>query len=174
MKTILIASQTLDGFIAKSAKQKSLSWTSREDLKHFIKITKQAGVVIMGRKTYDTIADNYKPLKDRLNIILTKTPQKSGHDNLIYTNDSPKKIIKDLAKKGFKQVAICGGASIYSLFLENNLVDQIYLTIEPILFGTGIPLFNQKTNTKLKLMNIEKANENGTLFLQYQIIKPKK
>lgn len=168
MQTFLIAAQTVDGFIAQSQNQKSTKWTSKEDYIHFIKLTKRAGVVIMGRKTYDTIS---KPLKDRLNIIITRTPQKSKYDNLIYTSDNPKKILKDLENKGFKQVAICGGASIYAMFLEQNLIDKIYLTIEPILFGKGITLFNKSVRKSLQLIKLEKANDKGTLFLEYIIKK---
>lgn len=168
MKTILIAASTLDGFIARTIDQKSTKWTSKQDFTHFVKITKQAGVAIMGRKTYETIG---KPLKDRLNIVMTSSPIKSNIDNLIFTKDNPEKILKDLETKGYQCATVCGGASIYSLFLNKNLIDEIYLTIEPIFFGTGISLFNQTTKTQLKLLKMEKANDQGTLFLDYQVLK---
>lgn len=168
MKVFLIAAQSLDGFIAQNQNQKSTKWTSKEDYLHFVEKSKEAGVVIMGRKTYETIG---KPLKDRLNIVITHSPQKSHYPNLVFTHQPPEIIIKDLALKKYSQVAICGGASIYSLFLQKKLVDKIYLTIEPLVFGQGIKLFNQETETKLQLIKLEKANASGTLFLDYILKK---
>jgi len=168
MKVFIIAASTLDGFIAQFPNQKSTKWTSQQDFQHFIKITQQAGVVILGRVTYDTIG---KPLKNRLNIVLTSRPQPSKFSNLVYTHDSPQKILADLKKQGHQNIAICGGASIYSLFLDNNLIDEIYLTLEPIFFGQGISLFSKPCHQKLKLLDCQKANSQGTLFLHYQVLK---
>ncbi|NMC35815.1 dihydrofolate reductase [Candidatus Beckwithbacteria bacterium] len=167
MKIFLIAAITLDGFIAREAGQSSFDWTSPEDRTFFIKKTKEAGVVIMGKTTYQTIG---KPLKDRLNIIYTSKPLKSNYDNLVYTNQKPQALLSDFKKQGYKKIAICGGASIYSLFMKSGLVDHMYLTVEPHLFGQGVKLFNDQLDCKLKLLSSKKLNERGTMLLEYRVI----
>lgn len=80
-------------------------------------------------------------------------------------------MLKDLENRGFSEVAVCGGASIYTLFLEHNFVSEIYLTIEPILFGKGLKFLNQKMNLTLKLIEARKINDSGTLLLHYKVLK---
>ena len=54
MKVVLLMATTVDGIIAKDVDE-FIDWTGKEDKKYFVKITKEAGVVIMGSTTYKTI-----------------------------------------------------------------------------------------------------------------------
>ena len=56
MQIFLIAAMTADGYIAENDADVSTRWTSEADSQWFRERTKQAGVMIMGRKTYETIA----------------------------------------------------------------------------------------------------------------------
>jgi dihydrofolate reductase len=156
---------TADGFIAKNQSHLA-DWTSKEDKKRFIEITKRAGVMIMGLNTWHTFGG--KALKNRLNIVYTPTPipQVEGMET---TNLPPEQLLKDLEKRGFKEIAICGGTTIYTMFIKTGLVNKIYLTIEPILFGDGMKIFKEDIDVKLKLINCEKT-ENGTLLLEYDVV----
>lgn len=174
MELFIIAAQTADGFIAKD-KNHVATWTSKEDKKRFIELTKDAGVVIMGSTTFKTLP---KPLKDRLNIVYSKTLTNADfgpfEDDRKFeiTQKKPFELIEELSNQGYTKAAICGGSEIYSLFLESGLVSKLYLTIEPIVFGQGISLFkNQLENdTKLKL-DKKDVSESGTIFLDYSILK---
>ncbi len=141
MHVFLIAAVTNDGFIAKSQDQKSTRWTSAEDFEFFTQRTKQAGVVVMGSTTFRTIGH---PLKDRLTIVMTNHPERNkSNDDLIYSNQSPQEIIHSVSDKNYSELAICGGSSIYTQFMDNHLVDTIYLTVHTqVSFGQGIPLFS--------------------------------
>src|SRR5258708_36358321 len=109
MNVFIIAAMTLDGFIAQDVTQISTSWTSQEDKKFFRDRTKQAGVIVMGAKTYQTIG---RPLPDRLNIVYSKnpTPSITPAENLQVTSAAPADLIAELAAKGHTEIAICGGA----------------------------------------------------------------
>src|SRR3989339_2055086 len=124
MKTILMMALTADGKIAKDENHLA-DWTSGADKKMFVEETKKSGVIIMGKKTYDTIG---RPLPNRLNIVITRTPDISLNieNKLIYTNDTPSKILKKLENKNYKSVILGGGASINGLFLKENLIDEIW------------------------------------------------
>lgn len=68
-----------------------IPWNIKEDLQHFFNKTK-CNVVIMGRTTYFSIPENKRPLKNRLNIVLTREPNKYKeiaelYKNVIITDD---------------------------------------------------------------------------------------
>jgi dihydrofolate reductase len=79
-------------------------------------------------------------------------------------------LVTRLAADGIHQLAICGGASIYQQFLAAGVVNKLYLTVEPILFGSGIRLFNETTvDKKLQLISSRCLNDQGSLWLEYQL-----
>ncbi len=162
MNCFIIAAITADGYIAQNESQTSFLWTSKEDKKRFIELTKRAGVIVMGSTTYASLP---KPLKDRVNIVYSRSKNFEGAET---TQDAPAELLKKLETRGFKEVAICGGAHIYSLFMNAKVVNKIFLTIEPLVFGSGIKLFSEESPFKLKLLNMEKT-ESGTLLLEYEV-----
>ncbi|MBU1705597.1 dihydrofolate reductase family protein [Patescibacteria group bacterium] len=169
MQVTLIAAMSADGKIAEEKDQVSLDWTSKEDTGFFVKKTKEIGVVIMGRNTYETIG---RPLKDRLNVIMTRDldGRESEPGVLEWTSDSPVEIIESLAKRGYDKVALCGGASVYSAFLQQGLVDDLYLTVEPVLFGKGIPLASGFDRIDLDLIDSVLLGEQSVL-IHYRVKK---
>lgn len=55
------------------------------------------------------------------------------------------------------------------MFLKAGLVDTIYLTIEPIIFGKGINLFNEDLHYFLKLVSSQTSESTGSLLLEYKV-----
>ncbi len=167
MNVFIIATQTADGFIAKSANQ-LVTWSSKEDKKRFVELTKAAGVIIMGSRTFKTLPH---PLKDRLNIVYTRNPENfKSMESVEATTANPADLIKNLEGRGYTSVAICGGSEIYSLFMKSGVVTKLYLTIEPLIFGAGVSLFNTPIDEKL-LLKDSKTLENGVIFLEYDIAR---
>ena len=160
--TFIITAMTADGFIAKNDHHLA-SWTSKEDKKFFVERTKQAGVMIMGSKTFETFG---KPLKDRLNIVYSRDKTYEGVET---TTKTPVDLLQELESRGYKEVAICGGASIYSMFLKAGLVDTLYITIEPLLFGSGISIVNEPLEANLKLVSLRELG-GCTILLEYKLI----
>lgn len=164
MKTFLIAALTADGFIAKDSSHLA-DWTSKEDKEFFTKLTKKAGVVIMGLNTYRTIG---KPLPGRLNVVYA--PLTERITGVQITQKEPAALLKRFESHGQKEVAIIGGASIYTQFLQAGLIDELYLTIEPLLFGQGMNLLAQSLDVSLELNSVKKINKN-TVILKYKVKK---
>jgi dihydrofolate reductase len=88
--------------------------------------------------------------------------------NIETTSVAPKELIEKLEKEGVKDLAVCGGATIYTMFLKSGLINKIYLTIEPIIFGSGIKLFNEPIEQKFKLIKSEQKE--NTMFLEYEAL----
>ena len=88
----------------------------------------------------------------------------------MYLNPEKSNIKTFIKNAGYKKSAIWGGAQTYTYFLENNLLDEIYLTIEPLVLGSGIDLFASKKSDDhhFKLISVKKLNQKGSLLLVYK------
>jgi dihydrofolate reductase len=160
---------TVDGKIARHPDQ-FIDWSGKADKKLFVQMTKKAGVLIMGSRTYDTIG---RPLPGRKNIVLTRNKDRqSDNENLIFTDAKPADLVDELKAAGYTEVILTGGSTINTLFARANLIDEIVVTISPKIFGTGIGLFSKDLDLSLVLKSMGKVGD-GLVMLNYQVIKPK-
>lgn len=165
MQVFIIAALTADGYIARNSSHHA-DWTSREDKQLFVRLTKEARVMVMGSSTFRTIG---RALPDRRTIIYTTKPKSIIAKGVETTQEPPKKLIERLRAEGAHGVAICGGAQIYSLFMNSGLVDELYLSFEPKLFGSGVALLSNELDADLELMESTKLNDN-TVLLHYRVL----
>lgn len=163
MNISLIAAISADGFIAESPHQSSLDWTSKEDTAFFVEKTTEIGAVVFGRTTFETIG---KALKGRRTIVMTRG-EKGKVEGVHYTAESPRELVKRLHEEGVRFLAVCGGAKIYSAFLEAGLITEFFLTVEPVLFGKGVPLFSEGKRVDLELVETRKLGESDSVLLHY-------
>jgi len=168
MQTFIIAALSADGYIARDSSAPSTVWTSKDDKKRFVEITKRAKVVVMGQNTWKTFGG--RALKERLNIVYSPERLPDMAPEVEITSKTPVELIKELQSRGFTEVAICGGSQIYTMFMQSGVVDRLYLTVEPVLFGDGIRLFKAPVDAKLKLVSSEKT-EGGTQLVEYEVVK---
>lgn len=188
IKFIAIAAITLDGKIAKNSKHMS-DWTSKEDKIFMRTLLDKCDVIIVGNNTYMTAL---KPLSKRNCIVLTRgvnsPPFKGGVARAarrggekippFYCNPVKTNLKKIIISKNYKKIAILGGAQTYTFCLQNNMLDELYLTVEPLVFGEGINLFTPSPSEgrvgerlqkhKFKLLSIKKLNKQGSLLLHYK------
>ncbi|MSR73230.1 dihydrofolate reductase [Candidatus Parcubacteria bacterium] len=171
MKTLLYMGITINGYIAKA--DGDSQFTSEEDLKSFFDHSKNAGNIIMGKNTFiEASKQGYFPFPEALNVVLTheKLDNKWGR-NVLFTDKSPKDVLAFLKEKGFDTAFIAGGGKVNSSFIKEKLIDEIYIDVEPVVFGRGIPIFAESDfEFELKLLETKKLNEN-TIQLHYQVIK---
>lgn len=165
MKVFIVAALSADGFIAHD-RDEFADWTSKEDKRLFVQLTKRAGVLVMGGATYRTIG---RPLPGRKNIVYTRG---TIDGDVEVTQEAPQELVARLAQEGYTELAVCGGRSIYELFLAAGTVDELYLTIEPVLFGAGIKLSELAADVPLRLLDSKLLNENSML-LHYEIRREK-
>jgi thymidylate synthase len=119
------------GKLAIGCDSGKLPWNCKEDLKFFREKTLN-NVVVMGRKTFDSIVEAIgKPLKNRINIVLTKNKtlyeERFLKDENVFFFESFENLIENLKLYLSKDIFIIGGTGIYSYFLDNNLVDSIFM-----------------------------------------------
>lgn len=111
-------------------KNNKIPWKLPEDIEHF-KNTTINNIVIMGRKTYESIG---KPLSNRINFIISSTLELKIDDtnlNLIKVFKTPLECVKEcLINDRYKNIKlfIIGGTSIYNWFYEKKLIGDEFLT----------------------------------------------
>ncbi len=167
MKATVLMAMTLDGKIGRSPDHFP-DWTGAADKKLFVEMSKRAGVVIMGSKTYDTIG---RPLPERKNIVMTRDANRQSEwENLEFTQASPQDILTRLEAEGCVEVILAGGAMVNSLFAEAGLIDEIVVTISPKIFGYGISLFTQEIAMELTLLDVRRIDRD-LVCLTYRVLK---
>ena len=165
MKVVLVMAMTADGKISRNPLE-PVDWTGREDKKAFVRITRDAGVVIMGACTFDTIG---RPLPGRKNIVMTRdTARSSDSPDLVFTDRAPSKILETLENEETDTAALIGGSVVNTLFLKESLIDEIYVTVVPRLFGRGLSMFNEEFDRKMALVDLVRLDEDAVL-LRYAV-----
>ncbi|MBI5733591.1 MAG: dihydrofolate reductase family protein [Candidatus Kerfeldbacteria bacterium] len=156
---------SVDGRISLTSKTLP-SWTSTEDWRFFQKSLAEVDAVVAGRNTYRAAATRLR--KRNTYILSNRLATLRRRGTVTFVN--PHRI--DLAEllQSYKTVAILGGGMVYRTMLERNLLDEIFVTIEPLIFGRGKEMFVGGTRTiKLRLLSVRRLNRSGTLLLHYQV-----
>lgn len=172
MKVTLVASITADGFIGQNSEQSSLNWTSKEDTKFFIQKTKEIGTIIMGATTFATIKPQHLPFAGRKIVVLSRSQMYLPYDKNDVRVESGEitSVLAQLEAEGVTQVVLAGGSSVYTQFMQAGLVDELFLTVEPIVFGEGIKLFSESVQAKLHLEQIIDLSKQTKVF-HYLVVK---
>lgn len=189
MHIFAIAALTKDKRIAQEKDQVSTDWTSQEDKDWFWNRTAQAGAVVMGSTTFFATRKPGWPLPDRMNYVLTGDPealwQKYSDEeraqvrqktNLAFLTGTPEEVIARAAADGFAELAVCGGTSVYTAFMEAGVLQTLYLTRENAVSfgGKGLPLFSTiDVDAYLaqagELVSEKTVNDRGTVFQEWKV-----
>jgi len=142
MKVILYMATSVNGNITRG--KDDSDWVDKADWEYFNKITTDSKVIVMGSETYKQFADDF-PQKQALNIVVTKQKKllQQKIKGSMFTDKSPKEILKMIAKMGYKQACFIGGEKLNTSVIIENLVDELYVDIHPYLIGDGLRLFGK-------------------------------
>lgn len=176
LKFIIIACINQKRAIGKNGK---LLYHIGNDISNFARMTKNNGVVIMGRKTFESLP-NGEPLKDRINIILTSNEEygvSKDFDN-VYIVHSIRDVI-ELCEAFFsdKELFVIGGEALYRQFMDGDLVDELRLTVvkDDKEGDATFPEFNEdEWSTYYKSMAQVSSWEGVDKSFYFQILKRKK
>lgn len=119
MEKIIVAAVSENRVIGKNG---DIPWHLPEDLKHFKQLT-MGNPVVMGRKTYESLPDSFRPLPGRTNIVLTRSePEVPESVELANSLDEAWSIAEEYGE----EVYVIGGSSIYEQTIED--ADRMVLT----------------------------------------------
>lgn len=135
---------SLDGYIAGI--NDDTSWIPECGGEQFGKIVSDCEVILMGRRSYEfAVAENMFPYDCALNLIMTHDAQQlqlGEGEKIVFSSGSPQDVINIIKSRGYKKVFLMGGGKLNSTFLNSGLIDEIVLTIHPIVLGGGTKLYD--------------------------------
>lgn len=124
---------------------------------------KEAGTLIMGRKSYDAFKLAVNGIENIKNILsgveLVSLSSKPDPFGIISVADSPYNAITFLKEKGYKKILVGGGTETYNTFLKANLVTEIILNILPIITVGGDWFAPDELNLKFELKEHKVINQ---------------
>lgn len=118
MKVVLVAAVARGGVIGRDG---TIPWRLPEDMAHFRAVT-MGDPVVMGRRTWDSLPERFRPLPGRRNVVVTRNPawQADGAERAASLDDAFRLL------EAAPRVAVIGGAQIYAAALP--LADELLLT----------------------------------------------
>ena len=170
---------SLDGFIAR--KDNSVSWLeggsvyeagvsiSQEEIAAFIK---SIDCYVLGSRTYEHALELGWPYGDTPAVVVTGRKLPSKKKNVEFYSGDLKTLVHEKLAPRYRNIWLVGGAMLSQRFLDLSLVDEIKLTVAPVLLGDGLRLFGgSSTEQRWDLKNVV-AYKNGFVELSYSAVRP--
>jgi dihydrofolate reductase len=171
-KVKLFIASSLDCYIARE--DGGIDWLFTDADYGYTKFYDSIDTIIVGRKSYDQslILDEY-PYKGKKVYVFTrkKVRKNNNEQDVEYIDTNIQDFVTSLTQSIGKDIWLLGGGEIVSVLLNAGLVDEIILSIHPIILGRGIPLLrNIQKEVNLKLEN-SLSFESGLTQLCYKVLK---
>jgi dihydrofolate reductase len=188
-KTVSFVHVSLDGFVASPAKGPAgLGWisTSTDLFEYVEQRIQRTDTALYGRTTFEMM-ESYWPTaadepdasphdhehsrwyKSARKVVLSKTLSENSHVNTQIISSNLSDEINKLKHSSGSEILMFGSPSATHALMAENLIDEYWLFVNPILLGQGIPLFkNIKDKTALMLVN-SKTFPSGVVCLQYDV-----
>lgn len=170
-KVIVYIAASIDGFIAGPDGDLSfLSSVEKEGEDYgYAAFVKTVDTVIVGKSTYDKVLSMGYPFPhaDKESYIITRSERPAEGNITFYTGDVAA-LVSDLKTKPGQTIFIDGGAYVVNLLLQHQLIDEMYLSIIPVMLGSGIGLFKQGNSLQAAALQSVKQFDTGLVQLHYQ------
>ena len=167
---------SLDGFIAK--KDGDVTWLqSNDSYENGVVLTEEAineflkkiDCYVMGAHTYEQALELGWPYGDVPVFVLTHRNLTSKRNSVQFYSGVLTHFVQNILQPNYQNVWLVGGAELTRNFIQERLVNEIVISIMPVLLGEGLPFFdNVKGETNLHLLDV-KAYKDGMVELTYQI-----
>jgi dihydrofolate reductase len=168
---------SLDGFIAK--KDNNILWMdsasvyeagvalSQEEIGAFLK---SIDCYVLGSRTYEHAVELGWPYGDTPAVVVTSRELPVVNKSVEFYSGDLKALVDVKLAPRYRNIWLVGGAMLCRRFLELGLVDEISLTIAPVLLGDGLRLFGSLPEQRWNLKNV-RAYKNGFVELSYARIE---
>ena len=171
-KTSYYVAISLDGFLARE--DGAVDWLSNyteplETPYDYEPFYQTVSALVMGRKTYDTVLSfGEYPYKGKPGLVISKNPDlKVNEPGVELALSDWKEKLETLKSSAKDRVWLVGGGEIASLFVNENLLDEIILTIIPETIGTGIQWLGNTSLSAGWLLTEQHLSKNGVIQLLY-------
>lgn len=161
---------SLDGFIAR--RDGGIDWLSAVETPGedygYAKFFADVDALVLGRGTYETVLGFPAwPYGEKRCVVLTRGSFESRHGERFHAGP-PAALLAELESAGVRRVYVDGGAVIRS-FLREKLIDDITLSIIPVLLGDGLPLFDASVPARRLRLARSQAFSSGLVQVTYDV-----
>lgn len=171
---------SLDGYIAKN--DGTVSWMDTSDsYEHGVdgedaeSFMNSIDCFVMGSRTYEHALELSRdfgwPYGDIPTFVLTRRNLPAGRDSIEFCSGDLVDLVNDRLRPGYGNIWLVGGAALAGEFLRLKLVDDIRVTIIPVLLGEGMPFFERIEQEQLLHLRDVTAYRNGMVELWYETVK---
>lgn len=162
MKLILFMVMSMDGIVAIDERTDIRKFSSKEDHDFFIKEAAACDAAVMGRFSYN------RDVACKRKYLLSHVPPVSGMDaDTVLLSGTVQEVYKRIEDDGNERVALLGGPRTNSAFFNGGYVDEIYLTVEPVILGAGVHFAETYLGNRWRLYRSIRLNEEGTVVQHY-------
>jgi dihydrofolate reductase len=171
-KIILYSAISLDGFIAQ--RDGSIDWLNSFSGDYgYEAFLKTIDTTIMGNKTYrQVLTFGEFPYYAKSNYVFSRGSVLKTDQNLVkFISSEDIGIFKRMKDEEGRDIWLVGGGEVNSLFLKNNLIDEMRLYIMPVVLGDGIKLFSEQEFGKLLELLSSRILSDGVVELFYSALK---
>ncbi len=171
MHLVGIAVMSLDGCLTRHDRP-GTGFASAADQAFFREAVQTFDCSIAGRRTYEAGRESILRAREgsRLQIVLTSTPDRFADartDHLEFRNAGVAEVARELTRRGRNRCALLGGTRLYTEACAKGLLDELWVTVEPVAFGEGVRMFEGGVDFRFELAN-SKALSGNTLLLKYR------
>jgi dihydrofolate reductase len=170
MLTVGIAVMSLDGCLTRHGEE-GAGFASREDQHFFAETLGTFDCMVMGGAGYRASRARARVTPAPFRVVLTREPEaytaEAQAGVLEFRSDEPAETIRDLARRGFARCALVGGARLLTASVKAGLLDELWLTVEPVAFGSGLRLFEGRVEIPFELVGVESLGRH-TLLIRYR------
>lgn len=175
-KVVYALTNSLDNFIARADGGADWILMGDEVMSEFPKLYASFDTVLIGRKTYDhALLQNPETGRETAGFmemktyVFSRTMKESPNAGVKIISDNAGGFVRSLKNESGKDIWLMGGGILAASLLKERLVDEIGVAIQPVLLGSGIPLFPD-IGMQVDLQLLEcKTYKNGIVGLKYRV-----
>lgn len=128
-------------------------------------------IALMGRRTYEFgfqfgVTNPYPWMKQ---YVLSRTMETSPDPNVELVSNNIIEFVRELKNGTGKDIYLCGGSDLATTLFTENLIDEIILKVNPVVFGSGIPLFSEAIKQTDLALTDSKIYNTGVILLTYRV-----
>jgi dihydrofolate reductase len=170
-KVVYGGAMSLDGFIA--GPNGEYDWIVMDPDIDFGTLMARFDTFLIGRKTFEAMrrmGDAAPPTPGIRSIVFSRTLRPEDCPQATLSDDA-ERVVADLREQPGKDIALFGGGELFRSLLAAGLVDEVGVSVIPVLLGGGIPLLPPPAGrARLRLKNYQVYAKTGTVGLEYDIV----
>ena len=175
-KLVVYIASSLDGYIARE--NGDVDWLSAYDSATedygYNAFYESVDAVMMGRRSYEQIKGFGEwPYAGKTCYVFSNTLHDGIDKNVNIVNQQPEEFVHSDTYQSHQNIWLLGGAKLAAAFLNHQLIDELIISITPILLSRGIPLFIDAPENHLNLLN-STSYESGIVQVHYAMNKQHK